>query len=242
MELARVTVPPTLDGASLTMFRRALAAACRGDECRVLVVEGSDSEFCRGLDFAALSEASSGDVGEATHLFARCLTELRSAGMPTIAAVGGATIGGGVGLAAACDMVLASERATFALPELLFGLLPATVLPLLYERMPAQKARLMALGGRSYSAEEARALGLADDVVPTEDLERAVRRAARLRARARPGTSDAFKRYAIDAAHLEPDDAIRTGAALTADRLHDASVVAGLRQFVRDNIPPWLMT
>src|SRR5947208_2370374 len=130
VELARVTVPPTLDGASLTMFRRALAAACRDDECRVLVVEGSDSEFCRGLDFAALSEASSGDVGEATHLFARCLTELRSAGMPTIAAVGGATIGGGVGLAAACDMVLASERATFALPELLFGLLPATVLPL----------------------------------------------------------------------------------------------------------------
>ena len=76
----------------------------------------------------------------------------------------GAARGGGVGLAAACDVVVASEDSSFALPELLFGLLPAVALPFLLDRISIQAIRLWALTGHSRSAAEAMADGLVDQI------------------------------------------------------------------------------
>src|SRR4051812_27966939 len=149
---ARIRVPRALEPAGLVELGRALLAASRDDAIRVLLLEGAEGVFCRGLDAAvALETRGVAEEARAAHAFASCLRALRFGGKPTIAAVDGEALGGGVGLVAACDLVLATERATFALPELLFGLLPATILPLLHERMPPQKARLLALRGRSHS-------------------------------------------------------------------------------------------
>src|SRR5438477_5999325 len=92
----------------------------------------------------------------------------RSNGKVTLAVVDEQALGGGVGLAAVCDYVLATERATFGLPELLLGLVPATIFPILLERMPPQRARRLALLGHTQNAAQASASGLVDEVVASD--------------------------------------------------------------------------
>ena len=84
-----------------------------------------------------LSAAADGDITAAMDAFASALTAIRRA--PTVAFVDGDAHGGGCGLAAACDLVAATPKASFALPELLLGLVPGAILPALLDRMPAQK-------------------------------------------------------------------------------------------------------
>jgi len=172
--MSRIALPGRLSPESLDTLLDALRGA---EGVRVLV--GSESGFCQGMDLAA-----KGDVEAAFTRFAEVLGAIRQA--PTIAFVDGDARGGGVGLAAACDVVLATSRARFTLTEVLFGLVPGAILPALRERMTAQKVRRLALTGLAADAEEALRIGLADEIV---DDEGGIRPWARALGRAEPGAS-----------------------------------------------------
>ncbi|MBV9582408.1 MAG: enoyl-CoA hydratase/isomerase family protein, partial [Chloroflexi bacterium] len=117
----RLHVPEALDAGRLDALTRAVQEAMLDDGIRVIVLLGkTDGVFCLGMDFGMVAEGERA-VGGATAM-ARCLHTLRASPKPTVALVDGQALGGGLGLAAACDYVLATERATFGLPELLVGL------------------------------------------------------------------------------------------------------------------------
>ncbi|MCC6559339.1 MAG: enoyl-CoA hydratase/isomerase family protein [Polyangiaceae bacterium] len=238
MSVHRIDLPEALANASLDELAAALDRAAEDRAARVWVLAGGPGVFCRGMDLEPIVTGA-GDSTRGARAFAGCLSRLRRAPRPTIAVVEGEALGGGVGLAAACDRVIAAPGATFALPEALFGLLPAMVMPVLLERMPPQKARLLALTGAGRSAAWAREHGLVDDVVPAEQLDRSVARAARELSRAGGRAVTGLRAWLAELEGLEPDAALARGAAFTADLARDPAVRGAARAFLEDGALPW---
>ena len=231
-----VTLPKSLSRAGVADLAAALARAPR--DADVWVLRGTERVFCTGMD---LDEAcnGSGDVHVALTAYASCLDALRRAPRPTVALVDGETSGGGVGLAAACDVVLATPRATFALPETMFGLLPSLVLPVLVERVPPQRARLLALSGASIDAKAALAIGLVDAVVNGDAHAEIVTRARAL-ARVDAERVEKLRRWMLDFPVLAWPAQLAHGVALTATLVRDPDTQSRVRRFLEDGSPPWI--
>jgi enoyl-CoA hydratase/carnithine racemase len=245
VDASRITVPEAIDERAARSLATALAAAGEA-EAKVVVLQGRPGLFCRGLDFDALGAAGADIVEEAARAiamsggvewFARCLEAIRSSEKPTVAVVDGTALGGGLAIAAACDVLVASDRSTFGLPEVLFGLAPAIAMPVLLERMPAQKARSLALSGRSMSGEEAHACGLVDMLSSEEDLEAIVRRVVRELARPRTASAAAIKELVRGLAGDPAADGIRSGVLRTTETLARPEVRAATAAFERGELP-----
>lgn len=167
------------------------------DSQGIITLEGSPGTFCEGLDLELMSnsalpdtervlEASSG-LGALSDL----LGQLTGSGRTVVALIDGATLGGGMGLVGASDLVLATPRSRFGLPESLVGLIPAVVFPWVARRIGAARTQRLALGGRPLTAQEAYECGLVDEVV--DDLESAYARHERRLARVDPRAVAAMK-------------------------------------------------
>lgn len=236
----RITLPESLTLASLARLEADLEAATRDAGARVFALAGaSETTFCRGMDLAAMAGAE-GDALAALSRFAGCVARLRRAPRPTIALVDGEALGGGVGLLAACDFVAATSRATFGLPEALFGLLPAVVMPVLLERMSPQRARLLTLEGTKRDAAWALAMGLVEAVVEPADLEKTAKRAARDLSRVHPDRVGDLRAWMAEIPTLPGERALERGAAVTAALVGDAQVREAVRGFVEEGRAPWL--
>jgi polyketide biosynthesis enoyl-CoA hydratase PksH len=137
-----------------------------GPQAKVVVVEGSPEVFCFGADFKGLQRSFQA-TGSAPVMDPEPMYELwrRLASGPfvTIAHVRGQANAGGMGFVAACDMVICDEKATFSLSELLFGLMPACVLPFLIRRVGYARANYMTLMTEPITAKSALEWGLVDD-------------------------------------------------------------------------------
>jgi enoyl-CoA hydratase/carnithine racemase len=165
-------------------LRAAVAAAKADPDVRVVVLTGAgDKAFCAGADLGGMSDgsASHGEGGEgflALHqsrgVLAALFQDLWHLGKPTIARVQGWAMAGGLGLALACDLVVASDRARFGAPEINVGLWPYMITVPLMRSMPPKKALELMLTGRVVEAPEAEAIGFVTRVVPHEELDTAV--------------------------------------------------------------------
>jgi enoyl-CoA hydratase/carnithine racemase len=218
---------------------RELAAAAGAPHCRAVVIEGSEGSFCAGMDLGLLAASDAAGAAAGARRYAAVLAALRAHDKLTIALVDGDAIGGGLGLAAATDWLLATRRSVFGLPEVTLGLLPAMVMPLLGERLPAQKVRRLALGAASITAAEAHALGLADEVV--EDaaaLEKSVKRLLRAARRAEPEAVSKLKRFASEVSALGWQAGLVAGSALTSDMLADDARRAAIAALAEDEATP----
>ena len=240
----RVLLAPDDDGgevaitaAGIEQFLDLLDEAARAPRCRALVLEGSGGCFCRGMSLEEVAAGADTDLG--SRRYAACLRHLRGSGKAVIAAVDGEAIAGGVGLVAAADIAIATERSSFALPELMLGLLPAMVLPLLQERMPAQKARRLAMSTGSVDAARALEHGLIDRLVRDEaQLERAVRAELKAVLRLHPTALADLKHHGGRLARADCSVGIDMGADYTVQRLADPRVVDDIRAFIVDGTPP----
>jgi enoyl-CoA hydratase/carnithine racemase len=225
MEPAVFCLPEWLDEAFVGAFAARLA---RVEEASAVVLQGVPGRFCLGMDFPAVSAGGSDHqrLRNALGGFARCLALLMTAPRPTLAVVDGSALGGGLGLAAACDVVLASERARFGLPEALYGLAPAIIRPALLSRLSPQRVNLLLFTCHSRSAEDAVALGLVDRVVAVPELAAAQRHMLRQLRRARSETVAVARRWHTDAV----ESGLRAAIEDTASALIDTHVLAALRQ------------
>ncbi|GMU52529.1 MAG: hypothetical protein AMXMBFR33_16750 [Candidatus Xenobia bacterium] len=226
----RIEVPATLSPETLAGLAHQLERAA-AEEARIWLLEGQAGIFCRGLDLALMGQTPS------TQDFAACLASLVEAPVPTVALVDGETLGGGLGLAAACDLVLATPRSTFGLPECLFGLLPAIIMPVLLQRMSPQKARLLAMVGSSRTAEWAQASGLVDEIAPEDSLERVARRWSRDLARG--VGAGRLRSFVSQAERLELAEGLARGVLITDELLAEPRVQRRVRDFVEHGRAPW---
>ena len=233
-----VCVPAMLNEQTLHDFHAEVAAAGRIGR-PVVLSGGGDGVFCNGMDLADAGDGS--DRAKRGLLsFADCLLSIRWAAVPTIAAVDGSVLGGGVGIAAACDLTVATARSSFGLPEALYGLLPAVVMPLLLERVSPQQARLLALRGGSVAVEQAFRMGLVDQVVGSVDeLETEVRRGVRELSRIPRAGVATVKQLLESACGAPMDQALCDGASISAGVLRTPAVQDAISEFIADGVPPW---
>jgi methylglutaconyl-CoA hydratase len=141
--------------------------------CRVLVLAGAGEAFCSGLDLSALQamqgESAAKHRADAERI-ARLFLALYEMPMPTIAAVHGAAIAGGAGLAILCDFTLATPAAKFGFTEVRIGFVPALVSAFLVLQIQDKRSRDLLLTGRIFDAAEAHRLGLVNEIVAPEEL------------------------------------------------------------------------
>jgi methylglutaconyl-CoA hydratase len=157
----------------------ALAAAADDPAVRVVVVTGAGRHFSAGADLGYMKsmrgaghESNVADAKRTQTLFAK-LADLPK---PVVARVQGAARGGGVGLVAAADVVVASRAATFAFTEVRLGIIPAMISPFVLPRLGEARMRRLFLTAETFDADQALAWGLADHVVPPDDLDATVAR------------------------------------------------------------------
>lgn len=154
---------------TLALIERLIQALRADTDAVAVTLEGVDV-FCDGLDLTTLVDTGpGGHAAVQLERFGELLDAIAMAPRPVIALVDGSARGGGLGVAAAADLIIATSRATFGLPEGLFGLVPALAFPVLARRVGPVRARWLALSGTSVNAAEAWRLGLVDEL--TENLD-----------------------------------------------------------------------
>lgn len=144
------------------------------ESMRVMVLAGRGESFSAGADLnwmKAAAAASMAENREDARRLAEMLRRLAELERPTIARVHGAALGGGMGLAAACDICVASEKASFAAPEVKVGIIPATISPYVIRAIGERQAYRYFQTAERISAARAGELGLAHEVVGEDALD-----------------------------------------------------------------------
>ncbi len=163
----------------LKEIERRLDEAAKDPAVRAIVLTGTgEKAFSAGADLAAAAIAGGGvyDMHEARGYFVDVIRKIIRLPKPIVARVNGAAMGGGFGLALACDVTIASATATFGTPEIDLGLFPMMIMPLIFRHTNNRKRALeMMLTGERLSAEDARALGFVNRVVSPGELDAAVK-------------------------------------------------------------------
>lgn len=222
---------------------QALTEAAEDNACRVIVLEGQDGVFCEGMDLAWITSQAQ-PIGhaatEAMTQFADCLAQLATARQYTIALIDGAVRAGGIGIVAACDLILATESSEFGLPEVMLGLVPAMVLPLLQARVGFHHARKWAMTGTSLHAQRAHDIGFVDELTPdSAALTKAYKRWMRQMLRMEPDAVATCKRVCQDMQTMPLADALQHGAQTTGGMLQDPARLQAIRDFLEGEPLPW---
>ena len=226
-------------------LRQACERAAADSSLRFVVLQGSGGAFCAGGSLGAFAAAigralPEGEVDPLLAMnagFGRLLNTLCALPQMLLVAVDGPAMGGGLGLVCCADWVLATPAAVFAAPEVTLGVVPAQIAAVVHRRLGDRVARHLLLSGDRLSADQALALGLADELAA--DLQAAVsRRIERLR-RAAPGavahTKALFFMLNQPPAHdLPAQEAIKFVASLRS-----AEAAEGLAAFAARRKPGW---
>lgn len=171
--------PQRRNALTATMIQELTLALRAAEDSRagVVVIRGAGEHFCSGLDLSELRAMSSRSLEEHrldSMNIAELFRTLYSLSLPSIAAVRGAAIAGGMGMATLCDFTLASEEARFGYTEVRVGFVPAIVSAFLLLQVGEKQARDLLLTGRLIDAAEANTLGLLTKVVSAANLDTSV--------------------------------------------------------------------
>jgi methylglutaconyl-CoA hydratase len=166
-----------LNEAMIQGVTEALRAAEVNEGLRVVVITGAGKDFCSGADLSALQKIAAASVAENVE-DARSLMDLflliRRLRLTVVAAVRGRALAGGCGLASACDLVLASSSARFGYPEVRIGFVPAMVMAILRRNISEKRAFELITRGAEIAADDAKQIGLVNQVFSDESFEQDV--------------------------------------------------------------------
>ncbi|MBF2053832.1 MAG: enoyl-CoA hydratase/isomerase family protein [Candidatus Sericytochromatia bacterium] len=237
--------PERLNALSIPLIDELIAAlqrAAADSEARVVVITGSGTRaFCAGADIDSFYNESQGTVDE--HAFRDRLLQLFELLMdlskPTIARVNGYALGGGFGLAMACDLVVASSTALFGTPEINIGLFPMMIMPVLYRNVGRKKLLEMMFTGDKISGEEALQLGMVNAAVSVDQLDQSVQELANKLA-AKSGMTLKLGRQAFyHMADLPVREALPYLQGMLSQNLHTQDGREGLQAFLEKRPPQW---
>jgi len=175
--MSRPEVFNAFDETMIGELDAAFAALESDAAVRVIVLAGAGRHFSAGADLQWMQRASAASLEwnlQDARRFAAMLARIEATAKPTVAVVQGAALGGGVGLACACDIAIAADNASFSVSEARFGILPAVIGPYVTNAVGKRQARRLALAATRIAAAEALAIGLVQQVVAPDGLDAAV--------------------------------------------------------------------
>jgi len=240
--LARPELRNALSSALVRELSDVFARVQLDPAVRVVVLTGKGKAFSAGADLDAMraaahagAEANRADALELGGLFHR----IASLSKPTVARVAGPAIGGGVGLLAACDVVVASDAAFFQFSEVRLGLVPAVISPFCIRRLGPAVAKRLFLTAERFSADVALRLGLVDVVATAGDLDAAVTRVCADLLLGGPEALAAAKQLVDAVAGREPQEALADTADRIARLRASEEGQEGMSAFLEKRGPSW---
>jgi methylglutaconyl-CoA hydratase len=230
------------DGELVALLQRALRELAADATTRVIELSGAGKAFCAGADIDWMKKMSGftmqenlRDSAELASLF-RSFDELAK---PIVARVQGAALGGGTGLVAVCDFVVAAENAIFGTTEVRIGVIPAVISPYLVHKIGESRARAWFVTGERVSAEDARQAGLVHRVVPEKELGAAARAVLDAILLGGPEAVAEAKHLARAIASMPLKDASNQAIQRLAERRASAEGREGLAAFLEKRKPSW---
>lgn len=214
-------------------FLAALDRAATNTAVRIVLVDHVGPTFCAGADLKAAPDAS------AAGLFAELLRRIQTSPKPTVARIAGQAIGGGVGLAAAFDISLASEDSKLGFTEVRLGVVPAVIAAVCLPKMRRGEALEAFLRGNRFDGRRAAELGLITRAVPADILDTEIDAVI---ADIRLGGPEALaiaKSIVADVPFMSTDEALEAMATLSAKVFASPEARAGTDAFRERRLPPW---
>ena len=232
-----------IDAATSRIMGEVFAGFRDDPELRAAILTGGgDRFFCAGWDLKAAAEGEAPDSDYGVGGFGG-LQELPGLNKPVVAAVNGMAFGGGFELMISCDIILASEDATFALPEIRSGTIADAATVKLPRRIPYHVAMELLFTGRWMDADEAKHWGLVNEIVPKKQLMNRAREVADLLAGGPPLVYAAIKEVDRETSHLPVQQAMDmiTGRKLKSiETLYSSEdQLEGARAFAEKRDPVW---
>jgi methylglutaconyl-CoA hydratase len=209
--LNRPEVNNAYNGDLIQGLHEAMDALGAATGLRVLVLRGNGKHFQAGADLkwiSAVAKQSPAENERVSRATAEAIRRLDTLPLPTVALVQGGCFGGGTGIAAACDVVVASEDAIFSISETRWGLMAGIILPQLCQSMGLRQVRRYALTGERFDAHEARRLGLVHEVCAVGRLDEVGARIVDALLMNAPGANTATKLRALAVANAFVDDGL----------------------------------
>ena len=209
---------------------------------RAVVLAGAGPVFCAGADLAWMSKMiaySEEDNLRDAMAMSRMFASLNALPVPLIGSIHGAALGGGSGLAAVCDIVIAEEAAVFGFTEVKLGILPAVISPFALAKIGRSAARELFLTGARFTAARAREIGLVHAVVPAADLEKAVAAYVKEVLSAGPQGIAAVKALIPKIWSVTIDEAMPITAKTIATRRVSPEGQEGMKAFLEKRKPSW---
>ena len=236
----RLTRPERRNAFDAALIAELTGAFADVGDTRAVVLSGEGPSFCAGADVewmrASIDLSFDENVADALRLRAM-LETIDACPAPVVARIQGHALGGGCGLAACCDVVVAAEDAVFAFSEVKLGIVPAVISPFALARIGPAAARRYFLTGERFDGPTARRIGLVHELVPGGELDAAVERVVGELLSAGPEATRAAKRLVLDAPLSAEETARRI-----AERRTSTEGQEGLRTFLERRSPSWSQT
>jgi len=222
----------------------AFTACGQSEDVRVVVLASEGKSFCAGADInwmKRMVEYSFEENVTDANAMALMLRKIRECPKPVIARVHGACIGGGVGLAAACDIAVATDHAFFCLSEVKLGILPAVISPFVMEKLGPGQTRRYGLTAERFDAETAKQLGLIQETFDDADgMDAWILEIAQVLINNGPTALALCKRTLSDVANLPWDNVqALTSRRISAQRVSEEGQ-DGLKSFLEKRKPNWV--
>jgi methylglutaconyl-CoA hydratase len=240
--LNRPEVRNAFDEATIAELTTWAEAIVVGGPVRVAVLAGAGKMFCAGADVTWMSKMVSYTRDENVRdarAMSRMFEALDHLPIPLIGRVHGAALGGGVGLAAVCDIVVAAEDAAFAFTEVKLGILPAVISPYAIAKIGRSAARELFLTGARFSAARAKEIGLVHAVVEEAELDRVVAKCVNDLLTSAPEAVAAAKELIAAVATQTRTSATEYAIDAIADRRVSAEGQEGMGAFLQKRAPSW---
>jgi enoyl-CoA hydratase len=233
----RNALSPELLGGLIGAFERARDAP----EVRCVVLASShEKTFSSGANLGGFAGGESlVDKHFGSERFVGLFKLIGELGKPSVCAVRGHVLAGALGIALACDLIVASEEATFGTPEINVGTFPFMIMALIYRNVPRKKANELLLLGERWSAQEALAAGIVNKVVPAAEFDAAVGEWAAKLAGASPVIMRLGKEAMRRQLDMDLDDALDYLRAQLTLAMSTQDIVEGVSAFFEKREPQW---
>ena len=241
--LNRPDVRNAFDEAVISALTAVARDAASDSTLRAVVLSGHGPAFCAGADLGWMTKAvaySRQDNLRDAEDLARMLELLDSLPVPLIGRVHGAALGGGIGLVAVCDIVIAAEDSVFAFSEAKLGIIPAVISPYVLAKIGASAARELFLTGARFDGRRARELGLVHALVPAAELDATVERYVREILTSAPTAIAAAKDLIKEIHGSRPAEVIGITTTRIAEQRVSPDGQEGMRAFLEKRKPRWV--